>query len=122
MFQGSSVLYKKFVHPALMNREQEIDLMIEQAKSRGYDTFMQLGGRGIRYHFRFGGSEQDPNGSGFFGTASFWIYYSVSGPAKICGSMDPDLKSKNISQNKLFVLKTQISTERLIKSYKTKTS
>lgn len=48
-----------------MNREQEIDLMIEQAKSRGYDTFMQLGGRGIRYHSRFEGSEY-----GFFGSAT----------------------------------------------------
>jgi len=46
---GSSLLYKKFVHPALVKREREIDTMLEEAKSRGYNTAVQLGGRGARY-------------------------------------------------------------------------
>ena len=45
---GSSLLYKKFVHPALVRREAEIDLLLEEARSRGYNTAIQLGGRGAR--------------------------------------------------------------------------
>jgi len=46
---GSSVLYKQFVHPALLKREQEIDSLLEEAKTRGYSTILQLGVRGARY-------------------------------------------------------------------------
>ena len=45
---GSSLLYRKFVHPALVRREQHIDAMIEEAQTRGYQACVQLGGRGIR--------------------------------------------------------------------------
>jgi hypothetical protein len=45
---GSSLLYRKFVHPALVRREQRIDAMIEEAQTRGYQAAVQLGGRGIR--------------------------------------------------------------------------
>jgi len=47
--KGSSLLYRKFVHPALVRREQRIDAMIEEAQTRGYQAAVQLGGRGIRY-------------------------------------------------------------------------
>lgn len=47
--KGSSLLYRKFVHPALVRREQRIDAMIEDAQTRGYQACVQLGGRGIRY-------------------------------------------------------------------------
>jgi receptor expression-enhancing protein 1/2/3/4 len=43
------LLYRKFVHPALVRREQRIDAMIEEAQTRGYQAAVQLGGRGIRY-------------------------------------------------------------------------
>lgn len=46
---GSSLLYKQFVHPMLMRREKEIDALLEEARSRGYTTCVQLGGRGARY-------------------------------------------------------------------------
>ena len=46
---GSSVLYKQFVHPALMKREQEIDSLLDEAKNRGYTTILQLAARGARY-------------------------------------------------------------------------
>jgi hypothetical protein len=42
------LLYRKFVHPALVRREQRIDAMIEEAQTRGYQAAVQLGGRGIR--------------------------------------------------------------------------
>ncbi len=42
------MLYRKFVHPALVRREQRIDAMIEEAQTRGYQAAVQLGGRGIR--------------------------------------------------------------------------
>ena len=48
MCAGSSLLYRKFVHPALVRREERIDAMIEEAQTRGYQAAVQLGGRGIR--------------------------------------------------------------------------
>ena len=47
--KGSSLLYRKFVHPQLLRREQKIDEMIVAAQTRSYDTAMQLGNRGVRY-------------------------------------------------------------------------
>ena len=47
--KGSSLLYRKFVHPQLLSREQKIDEMIVAAQTRSYDTAMQLGQRGVRY-------------------------------------------------------------------------
>ena len=47
--KGSSLLYRKFVHPQLLRREQKIDEMIVAAQTRSYDTAMQLGHRGVRY-------------------------------------------------------------------------
>ncbi|TRY83916.1 hypothetical protein DNTS_014659 [Danionella cerebrum] len=45
--KGSSVLYRKFVHPTLSNKEKEIDEYITQAKDRSYDTMMRFGRRGL---------------------------------------------------------------------------
>lgn len=47
--QGSSFLYKKFVHPQLLKREKEIDEAIAQARTRGYSTIMTLGHKGLTY-------------------------------------------------------------------------
>lgn len=43
MTKGSSILYKKFVHPKLSRHEQEIDEYISQAKERGYKTVIDVG-------------------------------------------------------------------------------
>ncbi|XP_013764833.1 receptor expression-enhancing protein 2 [Pundamilia nyererei] len=45
--KGSSVLYRKFVHPTLSNKEKEIDEYIAQAKDRSYETMMKFGKRGL---------------------------------------------------------------------------
>ncbi|XP_029958312.1 receptor expression-enhancing protein 2 [Salarias fasciatus] len=45
--KGSSVLYRKFVHPTLSNKEREIDEYIAQAKDRSYETMMKFGKRGL---------------------------------------------------------------------------
>lgn len=47
--KGSSLLYRKFVHPALVRREQKIDDLINAAQTRSYDTAMELGQKGVRY-------------------------------------------------------------------------
>ncbi|KAL9874307.1 receptor expression enhancing protein A isoform 2-T4 [Glossina fuscipes fuscipes] len=47
--KGSSTLYRKFVHPMLTRREQEIDEYISQAKERGYSAVLQLGSKGVNY-------------------------------------------------------------------------
>lgn len=46
--QGSSFLFKKFVHPQLARREKDIDEMIEQATKQGYSAFVDLGNKGIK--------------------------------------------------------------------------
>ncbi|XP_054998641.1 receptor expression-enhancing protein 2 isoform X1 [Sorex araneus] len=45
--KGSSVLYRKFVHPTLSNKEKEIDEYITQARDRSYETMMRVGKRGL---------------------------------------------------------------------------
>ncbi|KAM7343255.1 receptor expression enhancing protein A isoform 2-T4 [Cochliomyia hominivorax] len=47
--KGSSTLYRKFVHPMLTRREQEIDDYLNQAKERGYSAVLQLGSKGVNY-------------------------------------------------------------------------
>lgn len=47
--KGSSMLYRKFVHPMLMRREEEIDEYLAQAKEKGYSTVLHLGQRGVNY-------------------------------------------------------------------------
>lgn len=45
--QGSSVLYRKFIHPALARRESEIDDMISKAKEQGYSAVLTLGSKAM---------------------------------------------------------------------------
>ncbi|XP_021923722.1 uncharacterized protein LOC110831716 isoform X2 [Zootermopsis nevadensis] len=47
--KGSSILYRKFVHPMLSRREQEIDEYIAKAKEQGYHTVLHLGTKGVNY-------------------------------------------------------------------------
>lgn len=47
--KGSSLLYRKFVHPQLLRRENKIDEMIVAAQTRSYDTAVQLGQKSMRY-------------------------------------------------------------------------
>lgn len=47
--RGSSILYKKVVHPMLISRENEIDELIEKTKVQGYSTFIQLFTSGFNY-------------------------------------------------------------------------
>jgi receptor expression-enhancing protein 1/2/3/4 len=47
--RGSSLLYKKVVHPLLTSREKEIDDLIEKTKQQGYSTFLQLFSSGFTY-------------------------------------------------------------------------
>uniref|UniRef100_A0A8C0IVS6 Receptor expression-enhancing protein n=1 Tax=Chelonoidis abingdonii TaxID=106734 RepID=A0A8C0IVS6_CHEAB len=45
--KGSSVLYRKFVHPTLSSKEKEIDDCLVQAKDRSYDALVHFGKRGL---------------------------------------------------------------------------
>ncbi|XP_061091145.1 receptor expression-enhancing protein 2-like [Conger conger] len=45
--KGSSLLYRKFVHPTLSKREPEIDEYLTQARDRSYATMMRFGKRGL---------------------------------------------------------------------------
>ncbi|XP_013787448.1 receptor expression-enhancing protein 1-like [Limulus polyphemus] len=47
--KGSSILYRKFVHPQFMKREQEIDEYIATARDRGYASLVQLSSKGLSY-------------------------------------------------------------------------
>ncbi|KAK3858153.1 hypothetical protein Pcinc_035636 [Petrolisthes cinctipes] len=47
--RGSSILYRKFVHPWLARREEDIDQCIAQARQQGYSTVVQLGTKGVNY-------------------------------------------------------------------------
>jgi hypothetical protein len=46
---GSSILYRKFVHPQLSKREKEIDSCIAKASEQGYSAIVTLGSKGISY-------------------------------------------------------------------------
>ncbi|XP_019725804.1 receptor expression-enhancing protein 1 isoform X1 [Hippocampus comes] len=45
--KGSSVLYRKFVHPTLSSKEKDIDDYICQAKDKSYDTLVHYGRKGL---------------------------------------------------------------------------
>lgn len=47
--KGSSILYRKFVHPQLAKREAEIDSYILRAKQQGYNTVLKLGANGLNF-------------------------------------------------------------------------
>ncbi|XP_017771569.1 PREDICTED: receptor expression-enhancing protein 1 isoform X2 [Nicrophorus vespilloides] len=45
--KGSSFLYRKFVHPMLSSREQEIDEYISKAREQSYKQVLDLGSKGV---------------------------------------------------------------------------
>ncbi|KAL4660963.1 receptor expression-enhancing protein 1 [Arapaima gigas] len=45
--KGSSVLYRKFVHPTLSSKEKDIDEYICQAKDKSYDALVHFGRKGL---------------------------------------------------------------------------
>lgn len=45
--KGASILYRKWVHPALAKRERDIDLLLDQAKSESYNQMLRLGSQGM---------------------------------------------------------------------------
>ncbi|XP_026789836.1 receptor expression-enhancing protein 1 isoform X1 [Pangasianodon hypophthalmus] len=45
--KGSSVLYRKFVHPTLSSKEKDIDEYLCQAKDKSYDTLMHFGKKSL---------------------------------------------------------------------------
>ncbi|KAF0044381.1 hypothetical protein F2P81_003539 [Scophthalmus maximus] len=45
--KGSSVLYRKLVHPTLSSKEKDIDDYICQAKDKSYDTLVHFGRKGL---------------------------------------------------------------------------
>ncbi|KAF4084032.1 hypothetical protein AMELA_G00124040 [Ameiurus melas] len=45
--KGSSVLYRKFVHPTLTSKEKDIDEYLCQAKDKSYDTLMHFGKKSL---------------------------------------------------------------------------
>ncbi|XP_076363566.1 receptor expression-enhancing protein 1-like isoform X1 [Tachypleus tridentatus] len=47
--KGSSILYRKFVHPQFMKREKEIDECLATARDRGYASLVHLSSRGLSY-------------------------------------------------------------------------
>lgn len=47
--KGSSILYKKFIHPKLSRHEQDIDEYINQAKERGYKAVIDVGTKTFDY-------------------------------------------------------------------------
>ncbi|XP_076396339.1 uncharacterized protein LOC100882255 [Megachile rotundata] len=47
--KGSSILYRRFVHPALIRREAEIDDALARATEQGYTAVLHLGTKGVNY-------------------------------------------------------------------------
>ncbi|KAL7071730.1 hypothetical protein ACQ4LE_009318 [Meloidogyne hapla] len=45
--KGSSILYRKWVHPMLMKHEEDIDVFLEQAKNESYRQVVNLGTLGL---------------------------------------------------------------------------
>jgi len=46
---GSSILYRRFVHPSLIAREEEIDRMILRLQEQGYNTVTKLAVKAFNY-------------------------------------------------------------------------
>merc|ERR1719414_1970145 len=46
---GSSVIYRKFVHPNLTKKEAEIDRWIKRVQNRGYQSVAYYGNRALYY-------------------------------------------------------------------------
>jgi len=50
--KGSSILYRRFVHPWLVRREEKIDGLITTAKQQSYDTAVDLGHKVVQHTSR----------------------------------------------------------------------
>jgi len=50
---GSSIIYRKFVHPNLMKKEDEIDRWMQRLRMQGYDSFTYYGTRAFTYISNF---------------------------------------------------------------------
>ena len=46
---GSSIIYRKFVHPNLMKKEDEIDRWMQRMRIQGYDSVTYYGTRAFSY-------------------------------------------------------------------------
>jgi len=46
---GSSIIYRKFVHPNLMKKEDEIDRWMQRLRMQGYDSISYYGTRAFSY-------------------------------------------------------------------------
>ena len=46
---GSSIIYRKFVHPNLMKKEDEIDRWMQRMRIQGYDSVTFYGTRAFSY-------------------------------------------------------------------------
>jgi len=51
--KGASILYRKFIHPQLMKRENEIDAYIAKASDQGYTAILSLGSKGFNVATNF---------------------------------------------------------------------
>jgi len=47
--KGSSIVYRRIVHPWLVQREPEIDAVLITAQERGYNSVIQIGQRALNY-------------------------------------------------------------------------
>nr|XP_012220379.1 PREDICTED: uncharacterized protein LOC105671082 isoform X1 [Linepithema humile]XP_012220381.1 PREDICTED: uncharacterized protein LOC105671082 isoform X1 [Linepithema humile]XP_012220382.1 PREDICTED: uncharacterized protein LOC105671082 isoform X1 [Linepithema humile]XP_012220383.1 PREDICTED: uncharacterized protein LOC105671082 isoform X1 [Linepithema humile]XP_012220384.1 PREDICTED: uncharacterized protein LOC105671082 isoform X1 [Linepithema humile] len=47
--KGSSILYRRFVHPALIRREADIDETLARVTEQGYTAVLHLGTKGVNY-------------------------------------------------------------------------
>jgi len=47
--KGSTIIYRKIVHPQLAKRETEIDSYIQKASDQGYSAVLSLGSKGFSY-------------------------------------------------------------------------
>jgi len=45
--KGASILYRRFIHPRLLQHENKIDKYIDKAKENSYATMMDLGKKGL---------------------------------------------------------------------------
>lgn len=47
--KGSSIIYRKFIHPQLSKKEESIDAYISKVSEQGYSALLSLGTKGLSY-------------------------------------------------------------------------
>uniref|UniRef100_A0A8B9BK04 Receptor expression-enhancing protein n=1 Tax=Anser brachyrhynchus TaxID=132585 RepID=A0A8B9BK04_9AVES len=87
--RGSSLLYRKFVHPTLSRREQEIDTYIIQARERGYETMVRFGKRGLNIAATAAVQAAAKGGSGVLPKMWGWGPQNVGLGSPKCGAGSP---------------------------------